>query len=227
MRLSGFFVTGTDTAVGKTTVVAVLARALRARGLRVLAAKPVESGNGDDAARIAAAAGHAPVCRYRFAAPVAPGVAAEQAGLTIDFDLLAADLSAAWQRGGAQLALVEGAGGLLCPLGGRRTMADLAAHLGLPLLVVARAGLGTINHTLLTVAEAERRGLAVAGIVLSQVTPEHTPDQPSNPHWIARLTSQALLGTLRHGEPTPPEPLLQLAAQAVVQQEQIFADHPA
>src|SRR5262249_56015765 len=143
---------GAETGGGKPRVVAVLAGALRARGLRVLAAKPVESGNGDDAARIAAAAGHAPVCRYRFAAPVAPGVAAEQAGLTIDFDLLAADLSAAWQRERAQLALVEGAGGLLCPLGGRRTMADLAAHLGLPLLVVARAGPATPHPTPPTLA---------------------------------------------------------------------------
>src|SRR5207247_8377357 len=88
LRLNGFFVTGTDTGVGKTRVVAALAAALRARGIRVLAAKPAESGGGDDALQIAEAAGHPPVCRYRFPLPVAPGVAAEPAGITIDFGLI-------------------------------------------------------------------------------------------------------------------------------------------
>src|SRR5262249_48727239 len=105
--------------------------------------------------------------------------------------------------------LVEGAGGLLCPLGGNRTIADLAAHLELPLLIVARSGLGTINHTLLTISEARRRGLAVAGVILNEIKPERTPDEATNPHMIERLGEVPILGRLRHGA-------LELATQSIV-----------
>src|SRR5215831_15237912 len=132
MRLNGYFVTGTDTGVGKTRVTCALASLWR--GQRVIAAKPIESGGGDDAERIARAAGHPPICLYRFAEPIAPGVAAEAAGVTFDFDAIRRALS----EHAHDVMLVEGAGGILCPLGGTQTMADLAAHLALPLLIVAR-----------------------------------------------------------------------------------------
>ena len=209
MRLNGYFVTGTDTGVGKTRVTSALAAQLRERGRHVIAAKPIESGGGDDAESIARAAGHPPICLYRFAPPIAPGVAAETEGRTIDFDAIARALA----EHPHDIMLVEGAGGLLCPLGGTRTMAELAAHLRLPLLLVARAGLGTINHTLLTVAEARRRGLEVAGVILSEVSPERTPDEPTNPAWIERLGDVRIVGRLRHGAAR-----LDLAAQSIVGQ---------
>ena len=209
MRLAGYFVTGTDTGVGKTRVTVALAAELRARGQRVIAAKPCESGGGDDAVLIGRAAGHPPICLYRFAPPLAPGVAAEAQGISIDLDAIYRALA----EHPHDTMLVEGAGGLLCPLGGLQTMADLAARLRLPLLIVARSGLGTINHTLLTISEARRRGLQVAGIILSEVSADRTPDEPTNPTWIERLGDVRILGRLRHGAAR-----LDLAAQSIVSQ---------
>jgi dethiobiotin synthetase len=146
---------------------------------------------------------------YRFAEPIAPGVAAEAAGVTFDFAAIARALG----EYASDILFVEGAGGLLCPLGGARTMADLARELALPLLIVARSGLGTINHTLLTVTEARRRGLAIAGVILSEVPSERTLDELSNPTLIERLGEVRILGRLRHGAAT-----LELAPQSIVGQ---------
>jgi len=169
----GFFVTGTDTGVGKTVACCGLVRALRARGLDVAGMKPVETGVGPDgpldAAALRAAAGDLDdpedVCPQRFALPAAPQVAAEAEGRTVDLGAV----EDAFQRLAARHAavLVEGAGGLRVPLVAGVDMGHLAARLGLPLVVVARAALGTINHTLLTLDVAEGRGLDVAGVVIS------------------------------------------------------------
>ena len=173
--MHSYFVTGTDTGVGKTVVTAAVLAAARKRGLSVACMKPVESGVGDDAdsdaCALAATAG-LPVQQtalYRFADPVAPGVAAERVGKVIDFERIW-DRLQALEAGRPDLLLVEGAGGLLVPLGAGRMMADLIRELALPLIVVARDGLGTINHTLLTVEVAVSRGLPVAGIVLSRTS---------------------------------------------------------
>jgi dethiobiotin synthetase len=109
------------------------------------------------------------VSLYRFADPVAPGVAAEREGVVVDFERIWDRLQAIEARR-PDLLLVEGAGGLLVPLGGGRSNADLARDLALPLLVVARDALGTVNHTLLTVEVAQARGLPVAGIIVSRAT---------------------------------------------------------
>jgi dethiobiotin synthetase len=218
MRISGYFISATDTAVGKTTFTAALAAALTRQGRRVLAAKPVESGDGGDAERIAQAAHHPPLCVYRFSPPVAPGVAAEQAQVTISFETIEEQLAERARSQPPDLLLVEGAGGLLCPLGGTRTIADLAQRLALPLLLVARSGLGTINHTLLTVSEARRRGLAIAGVILNQVYADRTPDELTNAAMIARLSGVPVLHTIDHQPgPTPsipplPDSLLQALA---------------
>jgi dethiobiotin synthetase len=197
--MTGYFITGTDTGVGKTRVAAALARGLRRAGRRVLAVKPVQSGSDDDAAALADAAGHDPCCYHRFPLPLAPAVAAEAAGIAIELPELRDRVAADAASRDADLVIVEGAGGLLCPLAGSATMADLAAAIGLPLLVVARASLGTINHSLLTLAEATRRGLAVTGIILSEIAPEHGPDEASNPIWIERLSGVPVLARLGHG----------------------------
>jgi dethiobiotin synthetase len=135
--------------------------------------KPVETGvgaggPGDAAALRAAAQVDDPlelICPQRFALPAAPSVAAAAEGRSVDLGALRAAFEKLATRHRALL--VEGAGGLLVPITGGFAMADLAAELSLPLLVVTRAALGTINHTLLTLEAAERRGLRVAGVVIS------------------------------------------------------------
>lgn len=168
----GFFVTGTDTGVGKTVVACALLRALRERGLEVGAMKPIETGVGEegpsDALALRAAAGGVDpledVCPQRFALPAAPTVAARGEGRRVNLETVRAAFSRLAARRG--WLVVEGAGGLLAPAADRATMADLARELGLPLLVVARGALGTINHTRLTLEAAAARGLAVAGVVI-------------------------------------------------------------
>jgi dethiobiotin synthetase len=169
----GFFVTGTDTGVGKTLVACALVRALRARGLDVGVMKPAETGVAaagphDALALQEAAKADDPldlICPQSFAMPAAPPAAAAAEGRQVD----AGRIQAAFARLAArhELMVVEGAGGLLVPLTATSCMADLARELGLPLIVVARGALGTINHTLLTLEAASSRGLAVAGVVVS------------------------------------------------------------
>jgi len=203
--MHGLFVTGTDTEVGKTHVTCAIARGLSAQGIRVGLYKPVCSGattdpSGqmvwDDLQRLQAAL-PAPVeldriCPQRFAAPLAPPVAAQAEGKAIDEDLLRTGV-AAWDDA-ADVVLVEGVGGLLCPLTGTGTIADLAVDLGFPLLIVSPQRLGTINHTLLTVEVARHRGLSVAGIVMNRLSPEIDASAASNAAEISRLAGVPVLG---------------------------------
>ena len=108
--------------------------------------------------------------------------------------------AADWWQGRVEVLLIEGVGGLLCPLTEDKTIADLAVALGYPLLVVARAGLGTINHALLTVEAARHRGLQVAGVVLNEAEPlEETPGTGENSAEIARRANVPVLGVVRYG----------------------------
>ncbi len=172
----GWFVTGTDTGVGKTVVACGLARGLRELGHDVGVMKPCETAVGDpgplDALALREAAGIDDpleiLCPQRFALPAAPTVAAAAEGRRVD----PGALRRAWQSLSIRhdWMVVEGAGGLLVPLWEGASMADFASELELPLLIVARAALGTINHTLLTLEAAERRRLPVAGVVVSHST---------------------------------------------------------
>ncbi|MHB8901868.1 MAG: dethiobiotin synthase [Thermoguttaceae bacterium] len=175
----GLFVTGTDTDVGKTYVTALIARSLRAAGHRVGVYKPAASGCrlqegrlvADDALALWEAAGRPAsleqVCPQRFAAPLAPHLAARAEGKELDPQELRRGLEP-WLHE-SDIVLVEGAGGLMCPMGDDEYVADLAADFGFPLVVVAANRLGTINHTLQTLitAAAFGEGLDVAGIVLN------------------------------------------------------------
>lgn len=171
--MPGFFVTGTDTGVGKTMVACALARGLRRRGLDVGVMKPVETGVGSegplDAKALQAASGCADplgeICPVALPLAAAPAVAATEAGLRIELSWLREKFKTLAAR--HAFMVVEGAGGLLVPLSSQETMADLAAELGLPLVVVARGRLGTINHTRLTIEAALARGLPLAGVVVS------------------------------------------------------------
>lgn len=167
MRLDeGVFITGTDTGVGKTVVTAALAAAVARAGIRVRALKAVasgvESGAGDDAERIAAAAGHEPLTGIALRAPLSPHRAAALEGRRIDVAMLVDWVHA--HRG--EVTLVEGAGGWQVPLTETERIADLAAALGFPVMIVAADRLGVLNHTLLTAESVTRRGLPIAGVVL-------------------------------------------------------------
>jgi dethiobiotin synthetase len=198
----GLFVTATDTGVGKTEVARALVAAARAAGLDAGAMKPAQSGvapgQPSDADLLAAAAGGgdpmALVCPYSFAPPLAPGVAARLAGVDIALDRILEAARALAAR--HQALVVEGAGGWLVPLGSGQTVADLAVALALPVLVVARAGLGTVNHAALTVAAVRARGLEVRGVVLNRTGPEDDPSVPHNAAEIERLTGAPVLASL-------------------------------
>lgn len=204
MRLSkGIFVTGTDTGVGKTIVAAALARLLRMKGLNVGVMKPVTSGcrdeNGalvsDDALLLCQAAGTpycADVAPYRLREGVAPAEAAKAEGVRIDLS----HIKEAYDRLAASydFVIVEGAGGLMVPLSGGLLIADLARELGLPLLVVARPGLGTINHTVLTCFAAQQMGLEVAGVIVNGMPENPGLAEKSAPHHIGSLCGAPVLG---------------------------------
>jgi dethiobiotin synthetase len=200
--MRGLFVTATDTGVGKTEVACALIRGHRARGLDVAAMKPAQSGHdpaeASDAERLRAAAGDLDpaelVCPYAFAAPLAPAVAARVEGRSVSLDRI---LEAARALAARHAALVvEGAGGLLTPLTERHTYADLAMALALPVLVVARAGLGTVNHVALTCEALRTRALTVHGIVLNRPSARGDPSEPYNAAEIERLTGYRVLATL-------------------------------
>lgn len=169
----GFFVTGTDTGVGKTVVACTLVGALREAGRDVGVMKPAETGVGAggplDALALREAAGSTDaldeVCPVQLALPAAPSVAAADEGASVDLARIRKAFDALAARHDCMV--VEGAGGLLVPLAPGFTMADLAAELTLPVLLVARAALGTINHTLLSLEAIEGRGLSLAGVVVS------------------------------------------------------------
>ncbi len=213
MKTKAYFVTGTDTGVGKTHVAAALLRACRQRDLSVAALKPAESGcptstTPADGLLLREAAGLDDVplpviVPHRYLTPVAPAVAARLEGRPFSLPLVRDCLATLTSRA-PDLLLVEGAGGLLVPYSDDLLAADLAAALDLPLLIVARAGLGTINHTLLTIAEARRRRLLIAGFILNRVTREPDASEATNAEEIARHTDVRFLGTVEHGAETVP-----------------------
>ena len=193
----GVFITGTDTGVGKTVVAGALARALAEAGVPTGVMKPVATGGQPsprgcvsvDARFLVKVSGSSdppelanPVC---LPEPLAPTVAARRAEKPIDLSLVADAYRVLTRR--HQALVVEGVGGLLVPIGGGLTVADLAVRMALPLIVVARPGLGTINHTLLTLEAARRRGLRVAAVVINAYRPEEAgiPER-TNPEEIER-----------------------------------------
>lgn len=176
------FVTGTDTGVGKTRVAAALCHAMAARGVQVAAMKPVASGctltpdglRNDDALALLAAmnvrALYSEVNPYAFVPAVAPHIAARQAATEIDFAVL--DRAFERLRMRAQVMIVEGAGGWLCPLDATRGFADLAVRWQTEVILVVGMRLGCLNHALLTVESIERRGLALRGWVANCIDPQ-------------------------------------------------------
>ncbi len=201
----GLFVTGTDTGVGKTVTCALLCSAIQSSGGAAGYLKPVQTGDDDDTAtvrRLAAleSAGHAdPV--YRFPLPIAPSRAAEAAGELIKLETL----TAAWQALPDRRWVVEGAGGLMVPLSRKVTILDLVKLLELPLLIVASTRLGTINHTLLTLAAAHTAGVRVAGVVLCG------PPDPGLREAIGGLDDSRIIAEIPWLDPLTPLSVAQTA----------------
>lgn len=192
----GLFVTGTDTGVGKTVLTGAIVAALISRGRSVRVLKPVLTGLDDardedwppDHELLARAADCTPdqVALFTYGPPVSPHLAGELADRPIDpGELLAQIVRAA--GGSEEIVIVEGVGGLLVPLAEGYDVRQLAVELGLPVLIAARPGLGTINHTLLTLAAAREVDLKVAGVVLTPWPQAPSDLQRSNRQTIERL----------------------------------------
>jgi dethiobiotin synthetase len=215
----GLFITGTDTGVGKTLIAAALARHFARRGFNVGVMKPCETGvddvhhPGEDARLLRWAANSRDddnlIAPYRFKEPLAPSLAAEREGSIIDPVRICDALTT--MRTGKDLVIVEGAGGLMVPLRGGYLVADLARQLGLPLLVVSRAALGTINHTLLTIFAARSMELPMAGFVINRMPKNPGVAEQEAPHLLAALASADLLGVFPEVDGPPESRVDQLA----------------
>jgi dethiobiotin synthetase len=188
----GCFVTGTDTGAGKSVLAAALCAAMIAAGERVAAFKPVVTGTDEPAEAwpadhelLASVTGSRPedVSARTFGPAVSPHLAARLAGTTIELDALVSAARDAAAR--ADVLVVEGVGGLLVPLSDDHDVRDLAVALGLPVVIAARPGLGTINHSLLTIEAARAAGLDVRAVVLTPWPAEPTVMQRSNRDTIA------------------------------------------
>jgi dethiobiotin synthetase len=208
----GLFVTATDTGVGKTIVAASMLAALRARGERVAAFKPVVTGTDEpadldwppDDVLLAAAAGMRPedVTTARFGPPVSPHLATRLAGAP-PLDPAALRAAFAGRAAETDIVIAEGVGGLLVPLAPDYLVRDLAVDLALPVVIAARPGLGTINHTLLTLAAARAGGLTIAAVVLTPWPEQPSAMEEDNRATIARLgeVEVAALPTLPRADP--------------------------
>jgi dethiobiotin synthetase len=201
----GFFITGTDTGVGKTVIAVALIKALNLLGLKACGMKPLETGcikEGEvlipsDGMFIKTVARMEENIRYVtpycFESPLAPLPASELEGVTIDFRkiLLAyKDLSRLYDA-----VVVEGIGGLLVPIKRDYFVLNLARDFGLPLIVVSRPGLGTLNHTMLTVNYALKEGLDVAGIIINSNQPQkETLAEDTNPDILKQISPVPLIG---------------------------------
>jgi dethiobiotin synthetase len=189
----GLFVTGTGTEVGKTVVAATIARTLTGEGRRVAVFKPAVTGLDEgvetdhELLRRASGSGQSDeeIAPYRYGPPASPHLAAAMAGEEIDPEHLRRAAAAAAEE--ADAIVCEGVGGLFVPLSPAYLVRDLAADLGYPLIVVASPGLGTINHTLLTVEAARAASLEVAAVVLNPWPPEPGEIELSNLETIAAL----------------------------------------
>ena len=188
-------VTGTDTGVGKTVIAAALVTALRRRGVRAIGFKPVETGltpgqssDSDLLARASEDTNPLAVPLLQLPEALAPAVAAERAGVTLDPDRIESRI--AQLRGAGYTVVIEGAGGVMVPLAWNYSVLDLAQACDLDAVVVGRPGLGTLNHIAMTVMMLRSREIAIRGIVLNGGG--HPPD-------LAEQTNPAALGRMLHG----------------------------
>ena len=202
----GFFITGTDTGVGKTIVAGAVIKAINFLGFRAGVMKPIESGCGREGdvlipfdgmflkqtARIEEPiTGITPCC---LESPLAPLAASERDMKEIDIDEIRRSFSLLEKKYEAMV--VEGIGGLMVPIREDYYVMDVAREFGLPLLVVAKPGLGTVNHTMLTVRCALNEGLDVAGVIINySQPPDNSLAEKTNPKLLGQICPVPILGT--------------------------------
>ncbi len=214
---TAYFVTGTDTEVGKTLVSAALLRGFAGRGLRVVGMKPVASGAicqagetvWDDVLQLQAESNvDAPLAvrnPYRFVPPIAPHIAARQVGERVDMAVI--QLAYHQLRDTADRVIVEGAGGFYTPLNDTDTMADMASLLALPVVLVVALRLGCINHALLTAQAVRARRLTLAGWIANQPQPPMSA-MAENLAYLEQHIAAPLLGVVPHQAHPMPEAVL-------------------
>ncbi|WP_437192131.1 dethiobiotin synthase [Planctomicrobium sp. SH527] len=220
MAMTGIFITGTDTDVGKTHVTCHLAVELQSLGYTVGIYKPVCSGARRDAENelywddLERIAGVLPpgtaqewICPQRFCAPLAPPEAAKLEGRTVNSDLLRRGIQS-WNNH-VDVLLVEGVGGWLSPIAKKETGANLAIDLGFPVLIVAANKLGMVNHTLLTIESVENSQLSVSGIIVNSTESQHDESATSNAALLSEMTRNSVFGPLpwisQHEQSRPTE----------------------
>jgi len=202
--MSGYFITGTDTGVGKTIICGAIAHALVLSGKHIGVMKPFETGcitrNGglvpEDALFLKEMAqcreDISTICPCRFKHPLAPLVAASLEMASINIESVIKTYREMEKK--YETILVEGAGGIMVPLDNDYVTLDLIRDLGLPLIIVSRLSLGTINHTLLTVTQARQYGIEIAGIIFNQLTQETGKAEETNPKIIQEFAQVPILG---------------------------------
>ena len=209
---TGFFITGTDTGVGKTAVTCALLHTFAGQGKQVVGMKPVAAGcdhtpdgmQCDDVVQLQAhsnvAAPLALINPYAFAPPVAPHIAAAQCAVEIELEQILASFNAL--QGMADIVVVEGVGGFMVPLNAHQTTADLSVKLALPVILVVGMRLGCLSHALLTAQAITHCGLQLAGWVANQIDPKMLVAE-DNLHTLQAMLDAPLLGVVPYGQHAP------------------------
>lgn len=209
--ISAYFIAGTDTGVGKTMITAALVREFARRGLRSVGMKPVAAGCerhgdallSDDVMQLRAASNVAAqlnlINPYAFEPPIAPHIAAQQAGADIELDMIVQAFESLQLQ--ADVVVVEGVGGFRVPLGATVDTADLAQILDIPVILVVGMRLGCISHALLTVEAIQARGLAMAGWVANRIDPEMAAFEENLAALQQRIPAPCLAVVPWNGEP--------------------------
>ena len=201
--MNSFFITGTDTGVGKTVIAAALAAILKKKGIDVGVMKPVATGGWDDARLLIKAAGVKDnlflVNPYCLRTPVVPAIAAEIEGVKIDIRRIKNAFEELSKK--HDILIVEGVGGLVVPIYNKYLVTDLINDLKLPVIIVARPGLGTINHTLLTIRQAKVSRIKVLGVIINNYDEANAGiAEKTAPEVIERIGKVPVLGIVRHIE---------------------------
>lgn len=207
----GFFITGTDTGVGKTVITGAIIKAMRSRGIDACAMKPIETGclrvgnilypsDGMFLKGIAVMDDDIKhITPYCFEKPVAPFVASEMEGTGIDIDVIGNEFKYLMKKYGS--VVVEGIGGILVPIKKDYFVIDLIKQLEQPLIVVSKPSLGTINHTLLTIDYALKKGIKVAGIIINFSRPQdNSTAEQTNKAVLQQISPVPVIGTFPHIE---------------------------
>lgn len=213
------YIIGTDTDCGKTIVTAALAAFLKEQDIDVGVMKPFEAASEDSVflkKMSDSADSLALINPYHFDEPLAPGVAAERHGIEVSLDKVEENFQTLKER--HDILLVEGAGGLLVPLAREVTHLEWIDRLNIPVLLVARLGLGTINHTLLTLNALEHQAIAIKGVILNEVTPKKSIAEETNPEVLRDFYRVPLLGVFPHLKQVNNAAALAAAVPVAVQQ---------